>query len=46
VSLLTELYAFFTKHRRCSDLDSAVKNDRIWLTCTCGAAISRRINDD
>jgi hypothetical protein len=27
----------------CGDLDSAVEDDRVWMTCTCGAAISRTL---
>jgi len=38
--LLTELDAFYTEHRRCGDLDGGVEGDRVWMTCTCGAAIS------
>ena len=25
----------------CGELDSAVENDRVWMTCTCGAVIVR-----
>jgi len=35
--LLTDLDAFLQEHCRCGDLDSAVEDDRVWMTCTCGA---------
>jgi hypothetical protein len=41
--LLTDLEAFLQEHRRCGDLDAAVEGDRVWMTCTCGAAISRAL---
>jgi hypothetical protein len=31
---------------RCGDLDSAVEGDRVWMTCTCGAAINRNADRD
>jgi hypothetical protein len=34
---LTDLDAFLQEHCRCGDLDSAVEDDRVWMTCTCGA---------
>jgi hypothetical protein len=42
VSLLDELCAFYQEHRRCSDLD-AVEGERVWMPCTCGAAINRTV---
>src|SRR5262245_45463566 len=30
----------------CGDLDAAVEGDRVWMTCTSGAVISRRGDDD
>jgi len=27
------LYAFYQEHERGGDLDSAVADDRVWLTC-------------
>jgi hypothetical protein len=33
VSLLTELDAFYTEHRRCNALDGGVEGDRVWMTC-------------
>jgi hypothetical protein len=45
VTLFDALYAFFQEHQYCSDLDG-VEGDRVWMTCTCGAAICRRVDDD
>jgi len=28
------------------ELDAAVEDDRVWMTCTCGAVIGRRVDDD
>jgi hypothetical protein len=41
VSLLTELDAFFTDHRRCGDLDAGVDGDIVWMACDCGASMAR-----
>jgi hypothetical protein len=32
------LEAFILEHEYCGELDSAVEDDRVWMTCTCGAA--------
>jgi hypothetical protein len=45
-TLFDALYAFFQEHRRCGDLDGGVEGDRVWMTCTCGAAINRPADDD
>jgi len=32
--------AFYLEHRRCGELESrGVEDDRVWITCTCGAVI-------
>ena len=41
MTLLSDLDAFLQKHRRCGEIDAEVEGDRIWMTCTCGAVISR-----
>jgi hypothetical protein len=41
VTLLADPDAFFPEHRRCGDLGSGLDGDRVWMTCTCGAVISR-----
>ena len=46
VTLFADLDAFYQEHERCGDLDSAVEGDGVWMTCTCGAVISRQIDDD
>ena len=33
------LDAFYLGHRRCGELESAVEDDRVWMTCLCGAVI-------
>jgi len=44
--LLDDLGALYLEHERCGELDSAVEGDRVWMTCTCGAVISRCADDD
>jgi len=46
VTLLDALYAFFQKHERCGDLDSGLDDDRVWMTCTCGAVMNPCADDD
>jgi hypothetical protein len=41
--LLAGLVAFLDEHRYCGELDSGVEEDRVWMTCTCGAVISRTL---
>ena len=41
VALFDALYAFFQEHQYRGDLDGGVEGDRVWMTCTCGAVISR-----
>jgi hypothetical protein len=45
VSLLTDLDAFVTDHRRCGDLDAGVEGVMIWFDCECGARIARCADD-
>jgi hypothetical protein len=45
VSLLTDLDAFYTEHRRCGELDADVDSVVIWFDCECGARIARRADD-
>jgi hypothetical protein len=40
-SLGDALEAFILEHESCGELDSAVEDDRVWMTCTCGAVINR-----
>jgi hypothetical protein len=46
VSLLTDLDAFFTEHRRCGDLDAGVDGAVVWIGCECGAGMARRVDED
>ena len=45
MSLLTDLDAFFTDHRRCGDLDAAVDGPIVWMACDCGASMARRVDE-
>jgi hypothetical protein len=46
VSLLTELDAFFTDHRRGGELDAGVEGPIVWVICDCGASMTRRVDED
>jgi len=35
------LEAFYLEHRYCGELESDVEDDRVWMTCTCGAVLVR-----
>jgi hypothetical protein len=45
VSVLTELDAFYTEHRRCGDLDAGVGGEVVWIACDCGARMARRVEE-
>jgi hypothetical protein len=45
VTLFDPLQAFFQEHQYRGDLDGGVDGDRVWMTCTCGAAINRNVDD-
>jgi hypothetical protein len=45
VSLLTDLDAFSIEHQRCGDLDGGVDGDIVWMACTCGACMARRVDE-
>ena len=40
VSLLAELDAFYTEHRRCGELEAGVEGPVVWMQCGCGADIA------
>jgi hypothetical protein len=42
-TLSAALEAFIHEHEDCSELDSDVETDRVWMTCTCGAVINRAL---
>jgi hypothetical protein len=33
------LYAFYLEHRRCGELDGGFENERLWMSCDCGAGL-------
>jgi hypothetical protein len=37
------LEAFILEHEYCSELDSAVEEERVWMTCTCRAVFNRAL---
>ena len=37
VTLGAALEAFIREHEYCGELDTGVDEDRVWMTCTCGA---------
>jgi len=43
-SLLGALYAFYLEHQCCGELDGGVEFERVWMSCTCGAGISRTLD--
>jgi hypothetical protein len=45
MSVLTELDAFYTEHRRCGALEAGIDEPVIWIDCECGARIARRADD-
>src|SRR5262249_27976103 len=48
-TLFDALQAFFQEHQYCGDLDGGVEDDRVWMTCTCGAVMLRlsdRLTDE
>ena len=40
-TLVDDLEFFCQEYRRCGELDSGVEGERIWMTCDCGALLSR-----
>jgi hypothetical protein len=46
VTLFDALWAFFLEHQYCGELDGGIAGDRVWMTWTCGAVISRSADDD
>jgi hypothetical protein len=43
-TLWDDLDAFLQEHRRCGELDTAVENERMWMTCSCGAELALLLN--
>jgi hypothetical protein len=40
------LEALILEHEYCGELDAAVEDDRVWMTCTWGAVINRDADGD
>jgi len=45
LAALLALEAFVQEHRHCGELDGEVEADRVWMTCRCGAAINRALEN-
>jgi hypothetical protein len=45
-TLGTALEAFIHEHEYCGELDTGLEGDRVWMTCTCGAVITRNADRD
>jgi hypothetical protein len=43
VTLFDALWAFYQEHEYCGDLDGGVGGDRVWMTCSHGAALVRAL---
>jgi hypothetical protein len=43
--LLADLEAFLQEHRRCGDMDGGVEGEWVWMTCECGAELSRPLDE-
>ena len=46
--LSADLAAFLAEHERCGELDTGMTGEpaRVWVTCTCGARIEARAEED
>jgi hypothetical protein len=42
-TLGSALEAFIREHEYCGQLDTGLEGHRVWMTCTCAAAIRRLI---
>ncbi len=40
-SLGVALAAFIREHEYCGELDTGLEDDRVWMSCSCGALIVR-----
>jgi hypothetical protein len=43
ITLGAALEAFIREHEYCGELDTGLKDNHVWMTCTCGAIIVRAI---
>jgi hypothetical protein len=46
MTLLADLDALFTDHRRCGHLDAGVDGPVVWIACECGARMARRVDEE
>jgi hypothetical protein len=37
------LAAFLAEHRLCGEMDGGAHEEWVWMTCTCGAVVSRSL---
>lgn len=40
------LEAFLEEHRCCGELDAGVEDERVWMSCECGAGIVRALQEE
>ena len=43
MTLGAALATFIREHEYCGELDTGLDDDRVWMTCTCGAVIVRML---
>ena len=43
IAALLALEAFIQERGRCGELESGVEDDRVWMTCSCGAVLVRLV---
>ena len=46
IGLGAALEAFILEHEYCGELHAGVEDDRVWMTCTCGAVFNRPADHD
>jgi hypothetical protein len=46
VAIFAAVEAFILEHEYCGELNSGVEDERVWMTCTCGAVINRNADRD
>jgi hypothetical protein len=45
MSLLTELNAYYTEHRRCRELNGGLDGPVVWFDCSGGARIGHHVTE-
>jgi hypothetical protein len=46
MTLLADLDAFYTDHRRCGDLYAGVEGPVVWIASERGGRMARRVDED